>query len=150
MEIDGSRLYLTGIKAARNATQFAFDGREMAWLKAMYDGGVVDEEVLDKLYERILGSFERYSARQYSALGVEEWRKDFASLSSEEKKALLKALIAIGNGKANTADLSSVGKGKNAGYIQPTYSKILSKDSGITFIDQSVTGMFERRTHLGL
>ncbi len=150
MEIDGSRLYLTGIKAARNATQLAFDGREMAWLKAMYDGGVVDEEVLDKLYERILGSFERYSARQYSALGVEEWRKDFASLSSEEKKALLKALIAIGNGKANTADLSSVGKGKNAGYIQPTYSKILSKDSGITFIDQSVTGMFERRTHLGL
>lgn len=150
MEIDGSRLYLTGIKEARNAVQFAFDGREMAWLKAMYDGGVVDDEVLDKLYEKILGSFERYSARQYGALGIEDWREDFAALSSKEKTTLLKGLIAIGNGKANTVDLTSVGKGKSAGHMQPTYSKILSRDSGITLIDQSVTGMFERRTHLGL
>ena len=51
----------------------------------------------------------------------------------------------------NKVDLSMVGGSKFAGALQPNYSKLIS-DPEVDFVivDQSVTGMFERRTRIGL
>lgn len=73
-----------------------------------------------------------------------------SSLTENDKRNLIKTLIAIGNGKSNVADLTVVGGAKFAGSLLFTYSNLLTKGEGITFIDQSVTGMFEKRTHIGL
>ena len=55
------------------------------------------------------------------------------------------------NAKANAVDLSGIGGGKAAGRLQPNYSKMLSDPkTDFVIIDQSVTGMFERRTRIGL
>ncbi|MEC4273656.1 type II CRISPR RNA-guided endonuclease Cas9 [Adlercreutzia sp. R25] len=150
MEIDGSRLHLTGGQEARNAVQFAFSLKEAALLKDVFDAGVVSSKELDELFESTLKSLRCYSPKILSALGVSEWEKTFLELLPEEKKAVIKVLVAIGNGKANVADLRAVGKSKFAGQMHPSYGSILTKGGGITFIDQSVTGMFERRTHIGL
>jgi CRISPR-associated protein Cas9/Csn1, subtype II/NMEMI len=150
MEIDGSKLYLTGAREVRNAEQFAFNLEETTALRGLYEETVVAEHILEGLFSHIANSLERYSPKLFSSLGIPEWRNEFASLSYEEKTELLKVLIAIGNGKSNMADLRSVGKGKYAGNIRLSFGSLLAKGDGITFIDQSVTGMFERRTHIGL
>lgn len=150
MEIDDSKLYLTGAKEVRNAEQFAFNLEETTILRDLCEETVIAEHMLEGLFSHIANSLERYSPKLFSSLGVLEWRNGFASLSYEEKTELLKVLVAIGNGKSNMADLRSVGRGKYAGNMQLSFSSILTRGSGITFVDQSVTGMFERRTHIGL
>ncbi len=153
MEMEGSRLYLTGKKEARNATQFAFNRHETAIAKAIYDEdsiGKLDESSVEELFLLITESLMRYSPRLFSVLNIDSWKERFFVLGSEERSAVLKAMIMVGNGKANKVDLTPVGSSKFAGNMQPTYSKILTKGSGITFVDQSITGMFERRTHIGL
>lgn len=150
MEIDGSRLYLTGKQEARNATQFAFNRQETAIAKAMYDKKEMDASSLDELFMIVVRSLEKYSPRLFGALGVNSWRDRYFGLCIDDRAAVLKALIAIGNGKSNVADLTAVGGAKFAGKLAPTYNKILNKEGGITFIDQSITGMFERQTHIGL
>jgi len=42
-----------------------------------------------------------------------------------------------------------IGGAKTAGQLKIVFRNVLS-NQGITFIDQSVTGMFERKTYIGL
>lgn len=150
IEMDGSRLYLTGKKEARNAVQFAFDVRETAIAKAVFEGKCDDVDALDNLFLVVTESLEKYSAKLYSALKIDQWKDKFFNLSLKERSDLLKTLVAIGNGQSNVANLTAVGGAKFAGSMLFSYSGILTKGSGITFVDQSITGMFERRTHIGL
>lgn len=151
VEFDDSRMYLTGAKAVKNATQFAFSSEEMMALKEINESdGLVNENILEEIFHSIVRSLEQYSPKLMGLLGVAEWADDFTSVSYDDKVNLIKGLIAIGNGKTDRVDLRSVGRGKCAGNMQPAFSSLLTKGSGITFIDQSVTGMFERRTHIGL
>lgn len=153
MEMEGSKLYLTGKKEARNATQFAFNRQETAIAKAIYDEKSetqVDANSLDELFLLIIESLMKYSPKLFAALNIDSWKDKFFTLRVEDRKSLIRSLIAIGGGKANVADLTAAGGSKHAGHLAPTYSMILTKGSGITFVDQSITGMFERRTHIGL
>ena len=151
IEIEGSRLYLTGKKEVRNATQFAFSVAETAIAQALFDEGqCVQDNLLDELFLSVVESLIKYSPRVFSALSVDSWKDRFFSLETSDREAVLKALITIGNGKANKVDITAVGGAKYAGTMLLSFSKILSKEKGITFIDQSVTGMFERRVHIGL
>lgn len=151
MEIGGSRLYLTGKKEARNAMQFAFNVTETAIAQALYDEDqCVQNNLLNELFLSVVESLMKYSPKLFSALNIDSWKDRFFSLETSDREAVLKALIAIGNGKANKVDITAVGGAKFAGCMLLSYSKILTKEKGITFIDQSVTGMFERRVHIGL
>lgn len=150
IEVNGSRLYITGIKEARNATQYATNRDETRLAAALFDDKSLLHEEADGLFAVLVRSLTKYSPRLFDLLKVAEWREKFSALDSEERGATLKALIEVGNGKKNMVDLAAVSGSKCAGKIQPTYGKLLMKDGGITFIDQSITGMFERRTHIGL
>lgn len=153
MEMEGSRLYLTGKKEARNATQFAFNRYETAIAKAIYDeksGAQLDASSLDELFLLVVESLMKYSPKLFSALNIDSWKDKFFTLGVEDRSVILKAMIMVGNGKTNMVDLTPVGSSKFAGNMQPTYNKILTNGDGITFVDQSITGMFERRTHIGL
>ena len=153
MEMEGSKLYLTGKKEARNATQFAFNRYETAIAKAIYDeksGAQLDASSLDELFLLVVESLMKYSPKLFSALNIDSWKDKFFTLGVEDRSVILKAMIMVGNGKANMVDLTPVGSSKFAGNMQPTYNKILTNGDGITFVDQSITGMFERRTHIGL
>lgn len=108
------------------------------------------ENEIDELFLCVLESLEKYSFKQFTALKIDKWKDAFFHIELDKRAYLLKALIAIGGGKANVADLTPVGGTKFAGKLVPNYSKLLTSDKGITFIDQSITGMFERRTHIGL
>lgn len=150
MEINGSTLFLTGIKEARNATQFATNIQETEIAAALFADEPLECDQLDELFMVLVQSLERYSPRLYALLKINEWRDRFFELDKKNRATVLKALTLSGNGKANMIDLTLVGGSKFAGNIQPNYSKTLTTGDGITFIDQSITGMFERRTHIGL
>lgn len=150
IEMDDSRLYLTGKKEVRNAVQFALDLRETEIAKAVFEDRCDDVDALDELFLVVIKSLGKHSPKQFSALKIDEWKDRFFALDTRDKSDVLKNLFAIGNGKANRISLVLVGGRKSVGNMQPTYSKILTKGDGITFVDQSITGMFERRTHLGL
>lgn len=73
------------------------------------------------------------------------------NLDPEDKARLLIQYLNIVNGANRQIDLSGVGGAKTAGQYKVTFSKALN-DPGTDFyiIDQSVTGMYERRTRVGL
>lgn len=58
-------------------------------------------------------------------------------------------MVAIIDAKTNKIDLSGIGSGKAVGNMQLSFSKEMSNSKNhFAFIDQSVTGMFERKTYL--
>lgn len=150
VEIDGSRLHITGMKEARNAVQIAFGRKETAIAEVMYGDSFVETNALDELFVIVVESLAKYSPKLFGALRIDGWKDRFFELDGKERSALLKSLIAIGGGKDRVADLTAVGGSKYGGCLMFTYGNVLTKGSGITFVDQSITGMFERRTHIGL
>ena len=75
---------------------------------------------------------------------------EFELLCHDQQCKVVQALLELVNAKKNKVDLSPVGRAKTAGQLKIAFAKVLNREGGITFVDQSVTGMFERRTHIGL
>lgn len=158
IEMQGSRLYLTGKVECRNAVQFAFNMDELASLSLLYKdnegdsaiGFSISADMLDRIFLNLVESLSKYSPKLFSALSIDAWKDGFFKLDLDSRADVIKSLVAIGNGKANVANLTAVGGAKCAGNLKFTFNNILTKGDGITFIDQSITGMFERRTHIGL
>lgn len=150
VEIDGSRLLLTGKKEVRNGVQIGFKQSEAELLGRMVQGDAVSEDEIDTLFEVVRSSIARYSRRLARALKIDAWSPAFFEKRTEEKMGILLSLISIANASTNMVDLTDVGEGKYCGCMQASFSKELSKGEGITLVDQSITGMFERRTHIGL
>lgn len=151
IEVNGERLYITGIKEVRNAVQLAFSQNETAILARMTKGdGVGDREAI-MLFESVLERYRATARRLGAQIGVE----DLASAArrfpaSSLVEAALK-LISIASAKVNMIDITCVGGVKCAGCMRLSYKKLLSSEEDEVFIvDQSVTGMFERRTKVGL
>ena len=83
-------------------------------------------------------------------LSLEARYEAFSRLDYKDKRFLLLQLIAIVNAADRQIDLSKVGGAKTAGQYKVAFNKKLN-DPNVDFyiIDQSVTGMFERRTRVG-
>ncbi|WP_139650642.1 type II CRISPR RNA-guided endonuclease Cas9 [Raoultibacter phocaeensis] len=151
IELDGDRLYITGKKEVRNAQQLAFSQKETALLKRLVEGKEASERDRIALFESVAGKMLKRASRLWRLLRFESAPIDFRDVDETQQAGIIRSLIQSGNGKTNAVDLSSVGLGKMMGCIQPTFSKELSSPSvEFYFIDQSVTGMFERRCRLEL
>lgn len=146
IEVDGERFFITGKKEMRNATQLAFSNEQMKLLA----GDTCSEDAI-KLLDMFNPAASSVSGRLLRQLKIEAIIEKCATMDAEDVVAVVKRLLALVNGTMNMVDLSPAGGSKFSGCIQPNYSKLLS-DSNVTvfLIDQSVTGMFERRTRVGL
>lgn len=152
IEIDGDRLIVTGIKEARNGRELAFNSDELALINRLINGQELDDDgQLDKIWDRLLCLGDQMGSHLASRLKLINYKKSFINLDYRLKSEIILGLIKIANAANNVVDLSAVGGVKNAGRILLTYTRLLS-DSNVDFyiIDQSVTGMFERRTRIGL
>lgn len=151
IELDGDRLYVTGKKEVRNARQLAFSQKETALLKRLVEGGETTEEDRVALLNSVVSKIELRAGKLRNSLKVAELGDFFIRLDQKQQASVLRSLISIANGKTNMIDLSLVGGSKCSGCLNPTFSKELSDPSVVfCFIDQSVTGMFERRYRLEL
>lgn len=151
IELDGSRLYITGAKEVRNAKPLAFSQYETKLIKSLLNGGEVSHSEQMNLFGSLVSRLNRYTPRLSRAVGVNDFVDKFFGISLEDQKDVILALISLAAAKDRVANLLAVGGSKNAGCIMLTFSNELSKQDGnLSFIDVSITGMFERRQSFGL
>ena len=145
------------MKEVRNASEIAFNLNEMALLSSYVRSkqgkpcqGVDSGQAADDVWNTI-GQHFSLAKRVLTQIGFNELQDAFKSLALNEKEEVIVRILALVNATQNMVDLSLLGGPKYAGCMQPTYSKLLG-DPNVDFyiIDQSVTGMFERRTRVGV
>lgn len=148
VEVDGSRLFVTGRDQVRNAVQPAFEQDQMRVIKTLVEGKHVDSEKLDSVYWTLVEKTEQLCPRLFDNLRLSERASMYERLKHDEKEEITRQLLAVLTANRNMVDLRPLGGAATAGQLKITFSKEMM-NQGITFIDQSVTGMFERRTRIG-
>lgn len=110
-----------------------------------------DARLINQMWSSFLCENGPLKGCLFSQLNLARYDEAFQGLGLREKRQVLLGLIRLANAGSNVADLSLLGGSKNVGKIRPPRSKLLG-DPEVDFyiIDQSVTGMFERKTRVGL
>lgn len=151
IEMDGNRLYITGKREVRNASQIAFSLRETEIMARLSNQEMVSVEEMFSLFKTLARKYMCFAKKLGSQLKIEELEESFKNANGDEQRKVILALVSIANAKTNMIDTSSLGGSKTAGCMKPDISKALSDhQSPVWIVDQSVTGMFERRYKLGL
>ena len=135
---------------------------------------LLDAASATELLKRVIDTGRRDSPRLFKQIKSEQLEAVVAELTDDAKLEIANRLLILASGADNKADLrivrggtsgrlmlaTDIGKGekftpvqgvREAGDLQPPYEKFLN-DPEVEFvvIDQSVTGMFERRARIGL
>ncbi|AEB07833.1 CRISPR-associated protein, Csn1 family [Coriobacterium glomerans PW2] len=151
IEIDGDRLCITGKEEVRNACELAFAQDEMRVIRMLVSEKPVSRECVISLFNRILLHGDQASRRLSKQLKLALLSEAFSEASDNVQRNVVLGLIAIFNGSTNMVNLSDIGGSKFAGNVRIKYKKELASPKvNVHLIDQSVTGMFERRTKIGL
>ena len=150
VEIDGSRLYVSAEEEMKSASQLAFSQNEQADIALVCQEGFFDAEVNQSTYRAIARALRRAKCGMLAQdLGLEDKYAAFCDLGvAEQKELLIKLLrLCMGNKKSVSVDLKALGGGKSSGRLRPARFKV---PDSIVIVNQSATGMFERRTRVGL
>lgn len=146
IEVDGCRLFITGADEVRSAVPLAYSQDDTHLMTRLFAGSDTD---CDRLFCQMVAGIERFDKRLYDNLKLKSRASAFPALGDENKKLVLKGLTALSSASSNKEDMRPIGGAKTAGQLKIVFRNVLS-NQGITFIDQSVTGMFERKTYIGL
>ncbi len=149
IEMNGERFYITGKKVMRNATELAFSTGEYALLAKLFAGDSVEPERVLEMFDHIVRELATHAPKLCSQMKLQSLRSSFVSSDEGSRVSALKDIVTIASAQTDMINLTSIGGVKFAGYMQPTYSKELTNRT-VVFIDQSVTGMFEKRQRLEL
>lgn len=144
IEICGERFYLTGFKEVRNANQLFFSQRQVEFLKKISKKEHVDSKSLDELFNSVVNKYDQYASRLTHLLKLDDRAALFYDLDNDAKGEVIARLVSLANAHTNMVDLRAIGGATYAGAIKVTFSNECSAGT-IRFIDQSVTGMYERR-----
>ena len=148
IEVGADRFYITGKKEVRNARQLAFSVEEAGIL----NGNITTPDartLINGIFYGVQARMPLLAPRLNLALGMDEMGVAFSELNDDDAMRILMSIVSIAGAKTNMVDLLAVGGSRYSGCLSLTFSKLLSSKDGITFIDQSVTGMFEKRTTVG-
>ena len=156
--VNGNRLIITGAEEVRNASELSIE--ESALL-------ITSEAVsFVKRGKPLSAEFSRNANLVIGELAVRSKKiapglmgkisqineaGSIERLDAASKARLLVQLLEIVNGANRQIDLSLIGGAKTAGQYKVRFSKELNDPkTDFYIIDQSVTGMFERRTRVGI
>ena len=149
IEVNNERLYITGLKSVRNATQIALSQDLVAVFSAAVKGEEVIASALKILFDEVVKRYQVCAKRLGKQLNISNLYDGFYAADNNIQAKAIASLVAIANSTTNMIDLSGVGGSKTAGNMQPNLSSEMNKfGNKFAFIDQSVTGMFERKTYL--
>lgn len=146
VELNGERLVLRGKKELLSANELAFTLEELA----AFDDVSTSEEI-DFVLRFISSASSVVGKRVARLLDLSTVGERAASLAIDDKRGLLRALCPVLNGSNDRIDLSLIGGPKRTGTLQVSFTGLLNNaDVDFYIVDQSVTGMFERKTRVGL
>ena len=153
IEINGDRLIVTGIKEVRNGKELAFTSDELALISRITSQKELNEsdnELLNEIWNRLVDCGNQIGWHLMAQLKLGGYNEKFSKIDSKSKSEVILGLVKIINATTNVVDLSLIGGKQHAGCMLLNYSNVLF-DSNTDFyiVDQSVTGMFERRTRIG-
>ena len=154
IDLNGNRLVITGLSEVRNAVEFSFTLDEAQFFKtAIINRGASGEDVeaeIDDFYLMLCSRANMIASGLMGKLHMNAL-SSFSLIEMESKCRLCRELVEIVNAANRQIDLSAIGGAKTAGQYKVTFSKELSDmKTDFYIVDQSVTGMFERKTRIGL
>ncbi|WP_293836401.1 type II CRISPR RNA-guided endonuclease Cas9 [uncultured Parolsenella sp.] len=150
VEIGGSRLWVTGEEEMKCASQLAFSLDEMELICAVLGRSSQESELTEIVYKLIAARLAASDCGMLKDnLSLDDRESSFAELPFNDQCDLIEKLLLLcrGNKKSLPINLSSIGGAKTAGRLRPARSSV---PDDFVIIDQSVTGMFERKTRVGL
>ena len=151
VEYGDERLYITGFKDARNARQISFSAQETSAISQLIAGDCASPEDSMALYARVQSALSLYAPKLSAMLKLDSMREGFAGSSQPDQGSAILQIVGLAAAKDREADLSGIGGRKGVERIRLTFAKEMNDPSNnFTFIDQSVTGMFESRQTLEL
>lgn len=150
VEIGGSRLWVTGEEEMKCASQLAFSLDEMELIYAVLGRSSQESELTEIVYKLIAARLAASDCGMLKDnLSLDDRESSFAELPFNDQCDLIEKLLLLcrGNKKSLPINLSSIGGAKMAGRLRPARSSV---PDDFVIVDQSVTGMFERKTRVGL
>lgn len=147
LELDGTPYYLFGSTSGQNElrpVRELFGSKGLAQRVAQLYGGkeLSDSELIDT-YLALKDVIPTISQWLANVLQLPERASAFEALSSVDKAKQLQSIIDKLNGSSRTIDMRQLGGAKNAAFLR---IKVAASIDRIVWIDQSVTGIFEKRT----
>lgn len=149
-EQNGSLFYIVSGQEAINAKQLILQPNQQALIYAMNNNkkladGMIDSREIDDLYKQFIGKLEvHYSKFSGIAKKLEDGYEAFEQLELNDKIQFVKNMIKITQANSENADLSKF-KIKELASRMGRLNAFTFKIDEMTFIDQSVTGLFESR-----
>lgn len=104
---------------------------------------IITQEEAEFAYEELSREIAKTCPELSRALKLDAFYESFSSISREEQKAVLVNVANSANGVKQNCDLSFLGGSSQAACIRKNIASYLSQ---ITWIDTSVTGIFEKKT----
>lgn len=160
IDVSGFRFFITGGDDIRGAVQFAYSqNRTKDMLEILEvlneDSAVCSSSALEQrleMFDYYSQKYRQLSPRAAEKMTLDEKRDMFCALNEVDQASVLLALATVSNAASGSSklDIPQI-KVSEAGRIRLNIGKLLTDFAGdCCFIDQSVTGMFERRTKLEL
>ena len=158
IELDGNRLVITGAEEVRNATELFLEedalsltNEAMSFIKHGASLSSTFSNDASEIIEKLVVRSWKIAPGLMKRLSLLNSTESIAKLDGANKAKLLVQLVNIVNGTSRQIDLFAIGGAKTAGQFKVKFSKELNDPkTDFYIIDQSVTGMFERRTRVGL
>ncbi|QWT17275.1 type II CRISPR RNA-guided endonuclease Cas9 [Collinsella sp. zg1085] len=150
-EINGEAFLVTGEDEARCAIPPAFNQNDVDVVQRMLDEKAKSkptEKEFDRVYATLCKLIIRNNKRLQKAIKLQERSDLFYSLSYKDKKDVIKALLSLINARKKAVDLTLIKGAANCGELTVAFSKEMNTPHNFAFIDQSVTGMYERKTYI--
>lgn len=153
VEVGSDQFYVPALDAVYSAKQLVLSEHMTAVAAATCNDKVDDAELpseeLLALYDQLTTKLGFLCSKFGNVVSAMEKGRDvFAELATNEMRAVLRNVLRFAKATTARVDLSLIGGPKNAGGIR---SSVMTNDvNRAVFVDQSVTGMFERRTRIEL
>lgn len=149
-EMEGTEFYLSGRSGRKNvirpAVEIAGDNELAATICAMNDdASVVSFAEYARTYAALASGLAKTCPKLSDRLELSGRSERFEELEPAEKATVLRNILAVAKGASQSCDIKLIGGHKQSGVMLEDIGKHIPD---ITWIDQSVTGMFERRTTL--
>lgn len=152
-EMEGNQFYFAAQDAVYSARQLVLKGdlysvAAKACDKHLNDSCISNEDLI-RLYDELVHKGDLLCNKFGNVTDVlRAGRERYAGLSISEKRQLVCNVLAYYRSATARVDISLVGGPKHAGNLGIAF--VLNNPEAIVFVDQSVTGMFEKRTRVEL
>ena len=151
IEYGGQRFYVVSSGELRNGVAPSFSYDDYAMISNYFDGNQDENATALIIYDLLSKTISSRMPVLADRLKLDSKRAAFSALDCEDSKKILVSLLNTINGSKVPSDTTKIGGPTRTERICISIAAQLNKNPAeFSVIEQSVTGMFERRRRIGL